>query len=214
MEIDSCGAKRSSVSVDVSIAQIVTAITTVFYAAVFAIGYYMMIRGNRQVLQEMREERLSGGRPQVIVETSLLNLPIVEFLVRHVSGGAAKDITFKMFSPIEDSSGYVISDLRYIKEGIPLLGPGERIRCLWDHIDRLVPSLREKELDEGIGVKVNDKDLTGAAYTTEWRINPLLYEGLRYDASQLSQGSSTVLPAKSPPTDGESNKSRALPKGS
>jgi hypothetical protein len=50
------------VSEDVAIAQIVTAITTVFYAAVFAIGYYLMIQGNRQVLREMREERLSGGR--------------------------------------------------------------------------------------------------------------------------------------------------------
>jgi len=45
MEIDSCDAKRSSVSQDVSLAQIVTAITTVFYAAVFAIGYYMMNKG-------------------------------------------------------------------------------------------------------------------------------------------------------------------------
>jgi hypothetical protein len=185
----------------------------VFYAAVFAIGYYMMIKGNREVLREMREERLSGGSPQVIVETSLLNLPIVEFVVRHVSGGAAKDITIEISSPIEDSSGYAISDLRYLREGIPLLGSGERIRCLWDHIDRLMPSLREEELDEGIAVKVNYKDLTGAAYTTEWRINPLLYEGLRYDASQLSQGSSTVLPAKSPPTDEESDKTRPLPKG-
>jgi hypothetical protein len=170
MEIDSCDAKRSSVSQDVSIAQIVTAITTVFYAAVFAIGYYMMIRGNREVLQEMREERLSGGRPQVIVETSLLNLPLVEFVVRHVSGGAARDITFEISDPIEDSSGYVISDLPYLKEGIPLLGSGERIRCLWDHIDGLMPSLREKGLHQGIAVKVNYKDLTRAAYTTEWRI--------------------------------------------
>ena len=49
-------------SEDVAIAQIVTAITTVFYAAVFTIGYYLMIKGNREVLREMREERLSGGR--------------------------------------------------------------------------------------------------------------------------------------------------------
>lgn len=48
----------------------------------------------------------------------------------HVSGGAAKDITFGVSDPIEDSSGYVISDLPYLKEGI-------RIRCLWDHIDPL-----------------------------------------------------------------------------
>jgi hypothetical protein len=190
-------------SVDVSIAQIVTSITTVFYAAVFAIGYYMMIKGNREVLQEMRAERLSGGSPQIIVETSLLNLPMVELVVRHVSGGAAKDISFEISSPIEDSSGYAISELRYLKEGIPLLGSGERIRCLWDHIDRLMPYLREKGLHEGIPVKVNYKDLTGEAYTTEWRINPLLYEGLRYDASQLSRGSSAAIPESGPPADAE-----------
>ncbi len=46
---------------DVAIAQIVTAITTVFYAAVFAIGYYLIIKGNRETLREMREQRLSGG---------------------------------------------------------------------------------------------------------------------------------------------------------
>ena len=63
-------------SEDVAISQIVTAITTVFYAAVFAIGYYLMLKGNREALREMREERLSGGRPQVIVEASLLNLQI------------------------------------------------------------------------------------------------------------------------------------------
>ena len=46
-------------SEDVAIAQIVTAITTVFYALVFAIGYYLVIKGNHQMLREMREQRLS-----------------------------------------------------------------------------------------------------------------------------------------------------------
>jgi hypothetical protein len=206
--------KRGNVSVDVSIAQIVTAITTVFYAAVFAIGYYMMIKGNREVLREMREERLSGGSPQIIVEASLLNLPMVELVVRHVSGGAARDITFEISNPIEDSSGYAISDLRYFREGIPLLGPGEKIRCLWDHIDRLIPYLEEKGLNEGIAVRVNYKDLTGEAYTTEWRINPLLYEGLRYDASQLPKGPSAVMAEKSPSAGAESEIVRAAPKES
>ena len=142
-------------SEDVAVAQIVTAITTVFYAGVFALGYYLLIRGNRNVLREMREERLSGGWPQVIVETGLLNRPIVEFVVRNLSGGAAKDITFEISGPIEDSSGFAISELRYLREGIPFLGPGERIRCLWDHIDSLMPYLQEKRLHEGIAVKVN-----------------------------------------------------------
>jgi hypothetical protein len=174
-------------SEDVAIAQIVTAITTVFYAAVFAIGYYLIIRGNRQTLREMRQERLSGGRPQIIVEMSLLNLPMVEFVVRHVSGGAARDITFEISDAIEDSSGFVLSDLRYLREGIPFLGPGEKIRCLWDHLDRLVTYFDKKGLNEGIAVRVSYKDLTGEAYVTEWKINPLLYEGLRYEAEQLTQ---------------------------
>jgi hypothetical protein len=175
------------VSEDVAIAQIVTAITTVFYAAVFAIGYYLIVRGNRKTLMEMREERLSGGRPQVIVEMGLLNLPNVEFVVRNVSGGAARDITFEFSGSIEDSSGFVISELRYLKEGIPFLGPGEKIGCLWDHFDRLILYLEEKGPHEGIAVKVSYKDLPGEAYATEWRINPLLYKGLRYDANQLPQ---------------------------
>ena len=61
-------------SEDVSIAQIVTAITTVFYAAVFAIGYYLIIRGNRQTLREMRRERLSGDAAvqfQILEKTGL-----------------------------------------------------------------------------------------------------------------------------------------------
>jgi hypothetical protein len=196
-------------SEDVAVAQIVTAITTVFYAAVFAIGYYLIIRGNRQTLREMRQERLSGGRPQVIVEMGLLNLPIVEFVVRNVSGGAAQDITFEISDPIEDSSGFVLSDLRYLKEGVPFLGPGEKIRCLWDHIDRLAPYFHEKGLREGIAVKVSYKDLTGEVYATEWRINPLLYEGLRYDASQFHQGLPGRLAEKGPEDAGSDETSRA-----
>ena len=55
------GRKRCGVSEDVSIAQIVTAVTTVFYAAVFAIGYYLIVRGNRKTLMEMREDDSPAG---------------------------------------------------------------------------------------------------------------------------------------------------------
>ncbi len=99
-----------------------------------------------------------------------------------------------------------------IREGIPFLRPGERIRCVWDHIDRLVPYLREKRLYEGMAVKVRYKDLPGEAYTTEWRINPLLYEGLRYDASQLPQLAPGLLPEKIP-ADAKSDKTSDSQRG-
>lgn len=59
------------------------------------------------------------------------------------------------------------------------LGPGEHIACVWDHIEPLASFLRKKGLHEGITVRVSYKDLGGESYQTEWRINPLLYEGNR-----------------------------------
>ena len=128
----------------------------------------------------------------------MLKLPNVEFVVRNVSGGAARDITFEFSGSIEDSSGFVISELPYLKEGIPFLGPGEKIRCLWDHFDSLILYLEEKGLHEGIAVRVSYKDLPGEAYATEWKINPLLYKGLRYDTSQLPRGTSSSQSDKIP----------------
>jgi hypothetical protein len=40
------------------------------------------------------------------------------------------------------------------------------------------------------------QDLAGETYETEWRINPLLYKGLRHDVSMPSQGSSGPLSEK------------------
>ena len=102
--------------------------------------------------------------------------------------------------------------MRYIREGIPFLGPGEKIRCIWDHIDRLIPYLQERGLHDGIAVKVTYKDLPGESYTTEWRINPLLYEGLRYDASQLPQLAPGHVPEKIP-TGARSDKISDSPRG-
>ena len=95
----------------------------------------------------MREARISGGRPQIVVEANYGRLPIVDLVVRNVTGGSARDINFEFSAPIDYSGGFVISDLRYYKDGMDFLGPGEHIACVWDR-------------------------LGGESYQTEWRINP------------------------------------------
>ena len=47
----------------------------------------------------------------------MLNTLIVELVVRNVSGGAVKDITLELSGSIEDSSSFVLSDVRYLREG-------------------------------------------------------------------------------------------------
>ncbi len=169
------------------LAQLITAITTVFYAGVFALGYYLMIQSNQQTLKEMREERLSGGRPQLIVEARYSRFPKVDLIVRNITGGVAKDITFDFSAPMEDSKGFVLSELPYFREGMNFLGPGEEIACTWDDLEPLIASLKNKGLNKGITVRVTYKDLGGEHYETAWQINPLLYEGNRFIPREGSQ---------------------------
>jgi hypothetical protein len=183
------------VSEDVAIAQIVTAITTVFYAGVFAIGYYLLIKGNRETLREMREQRISGGRPQVIIQARYDRLPMVDLVVKNFGAGVAKDITFAFSDPIEDSTGFVLSDLPYFQEGMSFLGPGEEVASAWDNLDNLTSSLREKGLKRGISVKVRYEDLAGESYETEWRINPLIYEHNRHVPPRNHQAVEALLSA-------------------
>jgi hypothetical protein len=166
------------------LAQIITAITTVFYSGVFALGYYLMIQGNHEMVRELREQRLSGGRPQVIVEARYSRLPVIDLVVKNVSGGVAKDIKFDFSAPLEDSSGFVISDLPYFREGMHFLGPSEEVACMWDDLDSLVASFRQKELNKGVTVTVSYQDLAEESHQTDWHINPLLYEGNRHVSGQ------------------------------
>jgi hypothetical protein len=169
------------------LAQLITAITTVFYAGVFALGYYLMIQANQQTIKELREQRLSGGRPQIIVEARYSRFPKVDLTVRNITGGVAKDITFDFSAPIEDSRGFVLSELPYFREGIDFLGPGEEIACNWDDLEPLIASLRKKGLNKGVTVTVSYEDLAGESYETAWRINPLLLAGNRFIPGQASQ---------------------------
>lgn len=100
-------AVAQSLSRDVAVAQIATAITTIFYSLVFAVGYYLVVKGNRETLREMRREHRSGGGPQILVEADYGRLPSIDLVVRNVSGGSARDITFEFSAPVEASSSRI-----------------------------------------------------------------------------------------------------------
>ena len=48
----------------------------------------------------------------------------------------------------------------------------------------LAPLLKEKGLEDGIAVTTRYKDLAEESYRTEWKLNPLLYEGARIKDSK------------------------------
>ena len=164
----------------VTIIQIAQGVSNVFSVIVIALGYYAMVRVNRKSVEEMQAQRLAGGRPTVIVADNYNNLPEIDIVIRNMVGGPAKDITFEFSAPIEDSSGYVISDLPIFKNGLAFLAPDGEISIYWDHLESLLPHLKEKGLEEGIWVTTHYKDLAGYSYETEWLLNPFIYEHRRY----------------------------------
>jgi hypothetical protein len=76
--------------------------------------------------------------------------------------------------PIESSNGFIISDLPYFKYGLDFLPPNGEITCYWDELDSLLPFLESKGL-----VTTRYKDLSGASYQSQWRLNPFLYKDTR-----------------------------------
>ncbi len=161
------------------ISQISGPVSNVLLGLVFAVGYYVMIRMYRETIEEMKEARLSGGRPQVIVQADYKRLPEVELVVRNVSSGAARDIKFDFSYDIKSSDGYVVTDLPYFQYGLDFLEPGGEITCYWDSLEEIIPRLKEEGLDEGITVTTSYKSLSGTPYTSSWKVNPLLFEGYR-----------------------------------
>jgi hypothetical protein len=164
----------------ITIIQIAQGLSNVFSVIVIALGYYALVRVTRKSVEEMRAQRLAGGRPMVIVDDNYENLPEIDIMIRNMVGGPAKDISFEFSAPVEDSSGYCISDLDIFKNGLAFLSPNSEIGVYWDHLDSLLPYLREKGLEEGIWVTTRYKDLAGYSYETAWKLNPFVYEHRRY----------------------------------
>ena len=163
----------------VSLAQVVTSVTNLLFVVVLAVGYYFTWRVSQTTLQEMRSQRTAMGRPLVIVQEDYESLPELDVAIRNVSEGAAMDIEFQFSAPIESSNGFVVSDLPYFKYGLDFLPPQGEITCYWDELDSLLPYLESKNLQNGIHVTVKYRDLSGALYQSQWRLNPFLYKDTR-----------------------------------
>jgi hypothetical protein len=146
---------------------------------VLAAGYYFTWQVSQTTLQEMRSQRTAMGRPLVIVQEDYESLPELDVAIRNVSEGAARDIEFQFSAPIESSNGFVISDLPYFKYGLDFLPPQGEITCYWDELDSLLPYLVSKNLQNGIHVTVRYRDLSGALYQSQCRLNPFLYKDTR-----------------------------------
>ena len=160
--------------------QIASTAASIILFLVFVVAYYKLIQMNRRTLRLQEWQALAVGRPQVIVDDDYSRLPEVDISIRNISAGAAKDITFEFSAPVERSDGTVISDLAFFTDGLTFLTPGKEITCHWDHLDTLLPFLKEKELEGGIKVTTRYKDLAGESYETEWDLNPFIYRDGNY----------------------------------
>jgi hypothetical protein len=162
-----------------TIAQIASTFSNVAIGFIFAYLYWRLIKLQRYTIDEQKEQRISGGRPQIIVEADYRRLPEIDLVVRNVGGGPAKNISFEFSANIKSSTGFVLTDLFYLRDGMDFLAPGGEIRCLWDDMHSLEKTFREEGLQHGIRVYTHYEGMGGDEYNTDYGINPLLYQGIR-----------------------------------
>jgi [ribosomal protein S5]-alanine N-acetyltransferase len=103
----------------------------------------------------------------------------VDLVVMNTGSGPAKNISFEFSDPIQSPDGFVISDMRYLAEGMESLAPKSGIACQWGDMDGIISSMKEQGLTQGIAVSVSYEDLVGKSYNSGWNVNPTLYEGNR-----------------------------------
>lgn len=169
-----------------TIAQIANPILQTVFIVVIGLGYYHSVRttqrmadSNQRMVEQMREERTTGGRPLVTVSEDYESLPSLNLVVQNIGHGPAKDISFSFSSAVISSDGFVLSDLAIFQEGLTDLAPGAKIVGYWDKLENLLPMIRENRLQREISVTVRYRDLLGGSYEHEWAIAPWRYEGLR-----------------------------------
>ena len=158
------------------IIQTAASVANVLTVIVFAVGYYFMIRLYREWINQSRESRVAGGRPQVVVAVDHTHLPRVSVVVRNATEAPAMDVSFEFSAPVESPDGTVISELPYLRKGLPFMEPQGKVSRFWGRIPELAPLLREKGLGDGIRVTTRYKDLAGESYESAWTLDPLLFE--------------------------------------
>ncbi len=159
-----------------SIIQDVASVANAVSAVVLAVGYYFLIKLYREWVRQYKERYIAGGRPMVVLSASYSRLPDVNIKLHNFNSAPAKEISFDFSAAIEDSNGFVISDLPFFKKGLPYLEPNGEASLFWDSLLDLAPVLRKRGLEDGIRVTTRYRDLAGESYESEWTINPLLFE--------------------------------------
>ena len=156
---------------------------SVLNVVVLAVGYYFLVKLYREWIRQSKEERIAGGRPQVVVAADYSHLPEINLAVRNFTKAPAKKISFEFSAPVENAEGSVLSELPYLKKGLPFLAPEGEVTCRWGSLASLIRLFKEKGLNEGIRVKTRYEDLAGESYESEWTLNPLLFAGAPMEAS-------------------------------
>lgn len=160
-------------------AQVGTAVSNVLLIMVFGFGYYKQYQVSQRTLREIQDERVTEGRPQILVYADYSRLPEVDLVVMNTGGGPAKNISFDFSDPLQSPDGFVISNMRYLQEGMESLAPRSGIACQWGEMDGVIAAMKEQDLTQGIAVSVSYEDLLGKSYSSGWNVNPTLYEGNR-----------------------------------
>lgn len=143
-------------------------------SAVVAAATVAYVILTRMILAESRRLRRSQAEPRVLVYAEIRTVAVVDLVVHNVGTGPAYAVQFSLkqdFQILEDAR---LSEIGFLRQGIHLLGPGQKYRTLL-----AFPSRKDLMTSTLVEVSADYKDVYGTQYHDEFRVDLQAFENIR-----------------------------------
>ncbi|MCL4554408.1 MAG: hypothetical protein M1565_04670 [Actinobacteria bacterium] len=143
-------------------------------SAVVAVATVAYVVLTRMIVDESRRLRRSQAEPRVLVYAEIRTVAVVDLVIHNVGTGPAYAVRFSLKQDFQILENARLSEIGFMRQGIHLLGPGQKYRTLL-----AIPSRKDLMTSTLVEVSADYKDVYGTQYHDEFRVDLQAFENIR-----------------------------------
>lgn len=155
---------------------------SVIFSCLVAIATVVYAVLTWKLVSETKQMRIDQIKPNISVTVQPTErwIGLIEMIIENTGASPAYDIRFEVDPDFEYRKGRFLSELGFVKKGIPSFAPGQRLKFF------LTALTDEKKLRSSFKIKVSYKDAIGNSYENIYEIDfSILQELPQLDKSPL-----------------------------
>jgi hypothetical protein len=122
--------------------------------------------GTLILASETKRMRMAQTEPEVFItfQPQEVDIKIIDLIIGNAGQGTAFNIKFKLDPDFEYEKGEYLSELSFIKKGLPFLAPNQNLKTflMWlEDVDRAIPF---DKLAKPFDIMIDYEDITGKTF--------------------------------------------------